>query len=164
MSRRPVVAVALTALLAMGGTLVIESAAAAAMSGRRSASAPEKNDKKKKKKKVVLVKTATTPLGKILVDAKGLTLYVFDPDATDTVSSKCIDACANVWPALVAKKKSTVGKGLKASLFGIGGGGQAAYNDHLLYHFANDTAAGQTNGQGIGGVWHVVGVDGEPIT
>jgi predicted lipoprotein with Yx(FWY)xxD motif len=162
MSRRSIVAVAVTALLAMGGTLVIESAAVAATSGRRAASAPEKNDKKKKKK-VVLVKTATTPLGKILVDAKGFTLYAFDPDGTDTVSSKCIDACANVWPALVAKKKSTVGKGLKASLFGIGGGGQAAYNDHLLYHFANDTAAGQTNGQGIGGVWHVVGVDGEPI-
>jgi predicted lipoprotein with Yx(FWY)xxD motif len=120
--------------------------------------------KKKKKKKVVVVKVASTPLGDILVNAKGFTLYAFDPDGTDTAASQCTDACADVWPALIGKKKQKVGKGLDQSLFGIGGGGQVAYNDHLLYLFANDTAAGQTNGQGVGGVWHVVGTDGNPIT
>ncbi|TMK56570.1 MAG: hypothetical protein E6G60_18020, partial [Actinobacteria bacterium] len=40
---------------------------------------------------------------------------------------------------------------------------QVAYNDHLLYTYSGDSSAGQMNGQGIGGVWHVVGSDGEPI-
>jgi predicted lipoprotein with Yx(FWY)xxD motif len=32
-----------------------------------------------------------------------------------------------------------------------------------LYTFAGDTAAGQTNGQGVGGSWFVVAPDGSPI-
>ena len=32
-----------------------------------------------------------------------------------------------------------------------------------LYFFANDAAPGDHNGQGVGGVWFVVGPDGAPI-
>jgi hypothetical protein len=38
-------------------------------------------------------------------------------------------------------------------------GSQVAYNGHLLYHYAADTAVGQTNGQGMGGKWWVASVD-----
>ncbi|HUV11534.1 MAG TPA: hypothetical protein VMX12_11190, partial [Acidimicrobiia bacterium] len=31
------------------------------------------------------------------------------------------------------------------------------------YRFGGDSAKGDTNGQGIGGVWFVVGSDGIPI-
>ena len=41
---------------------------------------------------------------------------------------------------------------------------QLAINGMPLYYFANDTAKGQLNGQGVGGVWYVAGVDGKPVT
>ena len=163
MSRRSLAALALSGLLALSGGLLAESAAGASMPGHGAASVTAKNPKNKNKKKVVAIKLAKTPLGKILVNAKGFTLYVFDPDGTDTSSSKCVGACANVWPAFIAKKPK-VGKGLDQSLVVVGGAKQVAYNNHLLYLFVNDTAAGQTNGQGVGNIWHVVGADGNPIT
>ena len=153
MSRRTVAAIALTAIVAVSGSLLTGSIA---LAGGK--------DSKSKKKPVATIKIVKNPLGRILVDSKGYTLYVFDPDGTDTVSSKCIDACADVWPALTSKKKKpTVGKGLKQSLVGIGGGAQVVYNDHLLYRFSGDTAPSQTKGQGVGNVWHVVNSKGEPI-
>ena len=38
-------------------------------------------------------------------------------------------------------------------------GSQVAYNGHLLYRYAADTAVGQANGQGMGGKWWVASVD-----
>ncbi len=46
----------------------------------------------------------------------------------------------------------------------VGGAKQIAYNGHLLYFYTPDAAAGDTGGQGVGGVWHVVGADGNTIT
>ena len=34
---------------------------------------------------------------------------------------------------------------------------------HPLYFFAGDTAAGQSNGQGLGGKWYVLDSEGNPI-
>jgi predicted lipoprotein with Yx(FWY)xxD motif len=153
--------VALSAVLATGVGLAVGAPAFASSSSEHAASAPEG---KKKKTKKPTIKVAKTDLGKILVTTKGNTLYIYDPDGTDTVSPKCVDACADAWPAYAPSRKPKVGKGLDASLAGIGGGGQATYNSRLLYEFSGDTAAGDTNGQDVGGVWHVVGADGEPIT
>jgi predicted lipoprotein with Yx(FWY)xxD motif len=150
--------VALSALFAAGVGLAVGAPAFASAPSEHAASATAA------KKKKPTIKVVKTDLGKILVTTKGNTLYAFDPDGTDTVSPKCIDACADAWPAYAPSKKPKVGKGLKQSLAGIGGGGQAVYNSHLLYEFSGDTAAGETNGQGVGGVWHVVGANGEPIT
>jgi predicted lipoprotein with Yx(FWY)xxD motif len=161
MSRTLIARVSLVAILATSGGLALGAAASAAAPTRHAASDAAKPPKKKKP---VTIKLATTPLGKVIVTTKGFTLYAFDPDGTDTVSPKCIDACAGVWPAYVVTKKTAgVGKGLKKSVLGIGGGGQAVYNDHFLYRFSGDTAAGQTNGNGIGGVWHAVDATGTPL-
>ena len=157
--RRPLAGIALVAIIAMSGGLLVEAAAAADRHGRRESSATGQ----KKKKPKPTVKVATTDLGDTLVTTKGFTLYLFDPDGTDTVSPKCIDACAGVWPAYVAAKKPKAGKGVDKSLLGVGGGGQVVYNDHFLYRFSGDAAAGETNGQGVGGVWHAVDPDGNAI-
>ena len=154
---RPFARVALSALLTMGVGLAIEAPAFAAAKGDAVASVPAQ------KKKKPTVKLAKTDLGKVLVTTKGETLYVFDPDGTDTVAPKCVDSCADAWPAYMSSKKPKAGKGLDQSLIGIGGGGQVVYNSHFLYRFSGDTAAGDTTGQGVGGIWHVVGADGEPI-
>jgi predicted lipoprotein with Yx(FWY)xxD motif len=149
-SRRSLVAVALSATLALSGSLLAGPAAA--------------GGDKPKKKKPATVRLVNTPLGKILGTTKGFVLYSFDPDGTDTVAPKCVDACADAWPAYVATKKSKgVGKGLDKSLLGVGGGGQVVYNSHLLYLFSGDSEPRQTNGNGVGGVWHAVGADGNPL-
>jgi len=35
-------------------------------------------------------------------------------------------------------------------------GNQVEYNGHPLYTYSGDTGPGQTTGEGVGGVWHVV--------
>lgn len=111
---------------------------------------------------------ADSALGKIIVDGSGKTLYMFTPD-DGAPAPTCTDACATKWPALKADDAASVsaGTGLDASKISVvdrpDGGKQVKYGDYPLYYFAQDTAAGQTNGQGLGGKWYVVGADGEPI-
>ncbi len=108
---------------------------------------------------------ADSSLGKILVDSKGMTLYMFDPDAAGTPT--CYDACATNWPALLADGTPTAGTGLDAAKLATvdrtDGGKQVKFGTWPLYYFAADAAAGDTKGQGQGGVWWVVGADGAPI-
>jgi len=40
---------------------------------------------------------------------------------------------------------------------------QVAYAGHPLYYFANDPAAGDTNGQGVGGVWFLLTPAGDAV-
>ena len=94
---------------------------------------------------------------------EGRTVYAFGPDGTDTTAAHCTEGCASAWPPLMATGKLKAGKGLKASKLQLGGGNQVAYGGHLLYEFSGDSAPGQTNGQGVENVWHVVGVDGNTI-
>jgi predicted lipoprotein with Yx(FWY)xxD motif len=111
------------------------------------------------------VEEADSDLGDILTDDEGYTLYAFDQDTNGT--STCTGDCASTWPAFTSEGDPTAGPGLDESLLGTTGGGmetQVTYNDHPLYHYVGDVQPGQTNGQGIGDVWHVVGPDGDPIT
>jgi predicted lipoprotein with Yx(FWY)xxD motif len=158
MSARSISRLMLCAMLTTGFALTADVAVASASSpARHAVSVPAK-------KKKPTVKLATTSLGKILVSADGHTLYAFDPDAGDINTSKCTGGCATVWLGLKATGKPVAGKGLKKSQLVVGESGQVAYGGHLLYNFSGDTAPGATGGQGIAGVWHVVGADGNTIT
>lgn len=117
------------------------------------------------------LKTASTPLGTILVDSSGRTLYLFEADTGPT--STCYGACAGAWPPYTTTATPTVGGavGLNPSMIGTTTRTdhtiQVTYNRHPLYYFAEDAAAGQTSGQGtdaFGGKWFVVGPDGNAIT
>jgi predicted lipoprotein with Yx(FWY)xxD motif len=115
------------------------------------------------------VSVANTDLGKILVDSKGRTLYLF---AKDTGSkSTCSGGCATAWPPLRASGKPTAGGGAKASLLGTtprsDGQPQVTYDGHPLYGYQGDSKAGDTNGQGIDGFgapWYVLSTTGNEIT
>ncbi len=113
------------------------------------------------------VELASSELGEILVDGDGLTLYGFVPDQAAGGTPTCYDACAQNWPALEADDSFSVGDGLDSAGFSVvertDGSSQLVVGDYPLYYFANDTAAGDTNGQGVGGSWFVVGADGELI-
>jgi predicted lipoprotein with Yx(FWY)xxD motif len=114
------------------------------------------------------LKLATGALGTFLTDGAGKTLYMFTPDE-DQAAPTCNDACAAKWPALTASAASdvTVGDGLDQSKIKVvdrtDGTKQVVYGEYPLYYFADDSAAGQTNGQGLNSKWYVVGGDGEPI-
>jgi predicted lipoprotein with Yx(FWY)xxD motif len=115
------------------------------------------------------VKVATSGLGKILVDSKGRTLYLFKKDTGR--KSKCFGSCAVAWPPLRVSGKPTAGGGARASLLGTSkrsdGKPQVTYNGHPLYRFAGDRKPGNTNGQGLNGFgarWYVVSPSGKQIT
>ena len=118
--------------------------------------------------KTVTVKLVTTAdFGKVLATSRGLTLYHY----TDEIRGKvdCKGACAKLWPPLLVKAgtKPSAGVGLTASKLGTlrrpDGGTQVTYNGWPLYFFAGDSAPGDTNGEGQGGVWYVLDPTGNPI-
>jgi predicted lipoprotein with Yx(FWY)xxD motif len=114
------------------------------------------------------IKTATSRLGRILVDARGRTLYLFEKDKRGR--SACAGTCATYWPPLLAHGKPTAGAGAKRSLLATtrraNGTRQVTYAGHPLYRFVQDTRAGQTNGQDLhdfGAGWYVVSPAGKKI-
>lgn len=109
-----------------------------------------------------------SPLGRILVDGKGITLYDFPPDKGTT--SVCYGACAALWPPLLTHGKPIAGPGVRASLLGTtkrkDGKLEVTYGGHPLYYFVTDRKPGQTTGQGVnqfGGPWWVLSAAGKEI-
>ncbi len=110
------------------------------------------------------VQTASATVGgksvTILTDAKGMTLYY---RTSDTPTSVCSGGCAKAWPPLLfsGSGKPTSATSLSGTLdvLSDANGTQVTYQGHPLYTFASDTAAGQTNGQGVGNVWFVATTD-----
>ncbi len=105
-------------------------------------------------------------LGQILADQKGMTLYLITTDTATKIS--CTGDCATTWPPLTTTSgKPTTGTGVDSSKLGTitrpEGTTQITYNGHPLYYFSGDKKAGDTNGQGIGGVWYVVSTAGDAV-
>jgi predicted lipoprotein with Yx(FWY)xxD motif len=104
----------------------------------------------------------------ILVDQKGLTLYLLVDDSKDG-KPHCagIDpTCPKNWPALATTGAPRAGAGVNAHLLGTvkGAGGvrQVTYNGHPLYHFVGDHVPGDVFGQGCVSLWYVLTPAGKP--
>jgi predicted lipoprotein with Yx(FWY)xxD motif len=115
-----------------------------------------------------LVSSGTTSLGRILVDSRGRTLYLFQADKNG--KSACAGKCATFWPPLIAAGKPRAGAGAKASLLGetkrADGRMQVTYNHHPLYFFAKDTKKGQTSGEAVdafGAEWYALSAAGAAV-
>ena len=97
-------------------------------------------------------------LGSFLVDAKGMTLYLFTQDSPNT--STCYAGCATAWPPLLTNGAPTAGAGVTAALLGTtkrkDGTSQVTYNGWPLYYWANDKAPGDTTGENVQNVWFVI--------
>jgi predicted lipoprotein with Yx(FWY)xxD motif len=109
-----------------------------------------------------------TSLGRILVNGRGHTLYLFEKDKRGM--SSCYGACATAWPPLIASGKPLAKPGIRASLLGRvkrrDGRWQATYNRHPLYTFVQDGRKGQTSGEGVdafGAEWYAVSPAGAKI-
>ena len=156
-----------TTFFARAAIVPLAALAVAGYGGVSSASVPTAPQEATKAKSAT-VRVAKTHLGKILVNSKGRTLYLFQADSGTT--GACADACAAAWPPL-ASATPKVGKGAKASLASTAtrsdGKPQVIYNGHPLYTYSGDKKAGNTNGQGVnafGGLWYVLSPTGNEIT
>jgi predicted lipoprotein with Yx(FWY)xxD motif len=134
---------------------------AAAFGDTSSASSPQPS-------KGAFVALGKTPLGRVLVDARGRTLYLFEND--EHGKSACYAACAAYWPPLLSTAKPRPGKGVRASLLGLtkrtDGKRQVTYAGHPLYTFVGDKRATQTTGEGLtdfGAAWDVVSATGRAV-
>ncbi len=96
--------------------------------------------------------TRPTGLGEVFTDADGMTLYTYDKDTPG--KSYCTGLCAVFWPPVIAADtaKSTGGF---TTITRDDGTKQWAYNGKPLYGYISDAKAGDTNGDGVDGVWHV---------
>jgi predicted lipoprotein with Yx(FWY)xxD motif len=117
---------------------------------------------------VATVSTGKSSLGRILVDGRGLTLYLFEKDSRGR--SACSGTCATYWPPLLTRGKPTVKNGAKGTLLGtirrVGGTTQVTYAGHPLYRYFADTKPGQTKGQDshiFGGAWYVLSPAGKKM-
>lgn len=93
-----------------------------------------------------------TSKGKALVDAKGMTLYVFDRDTTG--ASNCNGQCAVNWPPLLAAA-GDAGSGQWTVIARADQSKQWAYKGRPTYTFSKDTKPGDVKGDGVNGVWHI---------
>ena len=141
---------------------VMSSAAPASASAPASTSAAAKGPADAA---TIAVKVADSSLGSILVDGKGMTLYMYTKDTQGSNASTCSGGCLTAWPALLGKP--TKGAGVDDSKLGsftrADGSVQATYNGWPLYYYAKDTKVGDVTGQNVGTVWFVLDHDGNPV-
>ena len=114
-----------------------------------------------------VLKTADSDLGKIVVDAYGRTVYVFDKDTAGSGKSACSGDCLAKWPAVTADSDAPAVDGVSGEIGTItrdDGSTQVTLGGMPLYLYAGDSQAGDVTGQAVGGIWWVVGADGAKIT
>jgi predicted lipoprotein with Yx(FWY)xxD motif len=157
--RSAVVAAATSALLLSGAATV--SAAPLASQSETTASAAVR--------KVPVVKTASSPVGTILVDGKGRTIYIFAADSKG--KSACNAACLEYWPAVIAPASLPTSVAGVTGKLGVlkraGGVRQLTINGWPLYTYKGDASTGAISGQGVnasGAKWWVVSPSGARIT
>ena len=114
------------------------------------------------------VASSSTALGKIVVDGKGRTLYLFAKDTG--MQSTCSGACATNWPPYTAASKPAAGSGVSGGAISLvkrsDGAKQVTLDGHPLYYFTGDQSAGQENGQGVdafGAKWWAVAPSGTSV-
>ena len=93
----------------------------------------------------------TTEKGKVLTDAKGMSLYTFAKDADG--KSACNGPCATNWPPLAASADAKA-MGDWTVITRDDGAKQWAYKGKPLYAWTKDTKPGDTTGDGfLNGAW-----------
>jgi len=98
-------------------------------------------------------KVGDTVKGKVLVDAKGMTLYTLDRDTTPNKST-CNGQCATNWPPLMVSGDAK-DAGSWTVVTRDDGAKQWAYKGKPLYFWKDDKKPGDVEGDNRGNVWHV---------
>lgn len=98
------------------------------------------------------VKTSEIGGKEVLTDAKGMTLYTFAKDTAGV--STCYDDCATKWPPAMAAADAKA-EGDFTLVDRKDGSKMWAHKGQPLYLWFKDAKAGDTTGDGVGGVWHI---------
>jgi predicted lipoprotein with Yx(FWY)xxD motif len=115
------------------------------------------------------VQLRRTARGKVLVDGRGFTLYVFSRDSKNHDACVHISGCSSLWPIMKPTGPLKAGPGLNAHMLGtikVGRARQVTYGGHPLYHYLGDSAPGETNYVGqtqSGGTWYAINASGGVI-
>jgi predicted lipoprotein with Yx(FWY)xxD motif len=112
-----------------------------------------------------VLKTASSTAGQIVVDARGISVYVFAKDVKGSAST-CTGTCASNWPPVTTASDSPAVEGVTGTVGSVptpGGRKQLTLNGLPLYFFAKDKAPGDTLGEGVGGVWYLVSPAGDMV-
>lgn len=112
--------------------------------------------------------TAVTPLGTV-VTSDGFTLYRFDQDTAKPPTSTCKGRCASTWPPVLSAdgtppRITGVDESLVGTVKRADGTTQVTLKGWPLYRYSGDKAAMETAGEGVGGSWHAIGVNGKPVS
>jgi predicted lipoprotein with Yx(FWY)xxD motif len=91
----------------------------------------------------------------ILVDSKGMSLYIFKKDGR--LQSSCYGNCAKVWPPHLATPDARP-IGDYALVLRKDGSRQWAWKGQPLYRYMGDEQPGDTQGEASAGTWYVVRV------
>jgi predicted lipoprotein with Yx(FWY)xxD motif len=106
---------------------------------------------------ITIIAATSAEHGTYLATPDNFSLYTFDNDSPG--QSTCTDSCAGNWPPFTVGGLSVGGGSGVSGTFGsitrADGISQVTYNDLPLYMYSGDAAAGDTNGDGVGGVWHL---------
>jgi len=116
-----------------------------------------------------LILITTRDPSSYIATADGMALYTLVSENGEVLS--CNAECLGAWPAYTGEATVDEGTGLNADLVGTAqtedGQEIVTYNEYPLYSFSGDQAPVDVTGQGVegfGGIWYVVGEDGEPVT
>jgi predicted lipoprotein with Yx(FWY)xxD motif len=111
------------------------------------------------------IRAKVTRYGRILVDGRGMTIYVAARDNAD-FESTCSGACTKEWPPLFTNGQVTAGPGVNSAWLGTIGRTdspiQVEYDGWPLYYSARDTEPGDMKGQRAvsnGTTWYVIDAD-----
>ena len=107
----------------------------------------------------VLKSATSASLGSFLTASNGMTLYKYTKDTPGV--SNCSGDCAVKWPPYTVHSAADLAavtgiSGKLATITRADGSLQVTYNGTPLYFWYQDSKPGDTNGQGVGGVWYVV--------
>ena len=116
------------------------------------------------------VAVAKTSLGPVLVDGKGMTVYLLTADTKG--HSTCSDQCLQYWPLVPAPAGTSLPpvQGVTAALAttkATSGASMVTAGGWPLYTFVKDRAPGDVTGEGVktfGGTWYAVSPSGAPVT
>jgi predicted lipoprotein with Yx(FWY)xxD motif len=110
-------------------------------------------------------------VGKILVNSKGFTIYVFTADTKNHDNCQSKPHCTLSWAPVLTKGRPVAGPGVHQSLLGTtklnNGKLQVTYHGHPLYTYIGDTekhATTYVNYPQFGGKWRAINAAGKEVT
>jgi predicted lipoprotein with Yx(FWY)xxD motif len=110
-----------------------------------------------------LIMEMPSTIGPIVTDDDMFTLYRSDRDTAAPPISRCTGACAATWrPVLVGDKVVFDGgdQSLVGTLVRPDGTKQLTLKGWPLYRYTGDRYEGDTNGEGVDGVWSAITPNG----